>query len=105
MVTTRKRKTQTSTSTEWCVGVCSGDTIDGYRLEVFRWRDETSPVKLQRGEGDGKVFATREAADLYALEHGYSAPYFSRVWCSECRTLHVFLGRPTPFCPEHGFIG
>lgn len=100
-----RRRRQLVTVGDWSVSTVhpvyeQGQQLDVYELHVFKIRGNGSlqlPLaqggsRFQFGDGYGKRFATKEAADNYAMEHGYLQPYrraraFPRFYCKQCRRL------------------
>lgn len=80
------------TNGSWNVGTSSFVGSDHVTLQVFQFHG----LLTQRGDGDGLRFPTVEAANAYALEHGYLQIYRTRIWCRKHRVLHSFLGHPSP---------
>lgn len=63
----------TVTRDNWCVAYVSSSLKPGVvELSVFRGFINGEPVK---GEHDGRQFPTVEAAQRFALEHGYVQLY------------------------------
>ena len=86
------------TNTAFGTSITTGTGINGAVLSVYRFPFKDKPGKMMRGEGHGRTFPSTEAAEAYLREHGLSAPHYRRAWCTKCRVLHTFMGRPTSFC-------
>lgn len=56
----------------WNSGCTTGTGIPGARLSVFRPR---GGLRFQRGDHDGRLFPSAEAASAFALQRGYSVVY------------------------------
>ncbi len=92
------------TNGKWGVSYTSGSGINGVILHVAIMRENLpsgAPFKFQHGQGDGLLFPNKEAADLYALEHGYTQNYVHGQ-CPTCKVVHTFLGHRSGFCHETG---
>jgi hypothetical protein len=87
-----RHETVTVTAGKFGVSVDTGSYFKGFRLCIYRFVNG----KLLKGEGDGLLFDTREQANAWASEHGHTKPFRRRVWCLEHRTLHTFIGKPSP---------
>lgn len=59
------------TNEGWGVSQSSGHGIDGVLLHVYKFHGR----KCQNGQANNLEFATAEAADQYALDHGYLKLY------------------------------
>ena len=84
------------TNDDWNVSTCSpvyvGDKfVPGVRLSVFSVRHGWN--HQMHGYGNGMVFATREEANKWCVDHGYLKPHYSGTWCPVHRCQHYFLGR------------
>ena len=86
----------------WSVSAMTGDGIKGARLSVFREFGR----RFLRGDGNGLLFPSVDAAMAWALEHGYLQRFYRGPWCRDCRVRHTFLGKPSGFCHALGkFVG
>lgn len=64
----------------WGVSCTTGDSINGAILNLHRSQvhGKNLPVrKWLRGNGDGVLFESREAAWQWAFDHGYLQLYFT----------------------------
>lgn len=103
------RERKTVTQGKWSVSVTTGTGIRGAILNVKRHfepkRDGVSKYIMAKGDADGMLFPTTEAASEYAFEHGYTQEWIrGRGWCPTCRAQHVHHRygqhpRPEIFCP------
>lgn len=76
---------------KWGVSTChppmKGGT--GYELSVFYFHNG----KLVKGTGYGRIFPTQEAADQFALEHGFLQPYYRKWGFVSLTNRWCYLGR------------
>lgn len=85
---------------QWNVSCTTGHGIKGALLNVFR------ADMLLRGQRFGvyavkdKPFPNTDAANDWALQHGYLQEYFRREWCVKHRQLHTMYGKSTSICME-----
>jgi len=91
----------------WGVSATTSSTFRGAQLNVYKFFERPGRRALMRkGDADGKMFATSEAAHAYAEERGYAEPHITRQWCPRCRVLHTTLGSAGPrgsgWCPVAG---
>ena len=100
----------TVTAGGWSVSTMTGWGIDGAILHVYKHKDRPSGWKydaegrkipcsntvFQNGEGYGRQFKSSDEAFAWAFQHGYLEHYYSRTWCRQHRTLHTFMGKPSP---------
>lgn len=106
---------------QFTVSYTTGDGIDGAVLNVKRVH-VTPDERLARrhvylglaphsghsflapADHDGRVFDSAGAAQLFALQRGYTELYRRRVWCPIHRCLHSFMDRPAPYLPTVGCV-
>lgn len=62
-------------SDSWNVGYMSGSGIDGVEFQPFKGFFKG---KARRAGCYGKLFPNQDAADQYALEHGFTQSYYKR---------------------------
>ncbi len=92
----------------WSVLFTTGSQIAGVILSVERhYHDRPNKFGgrgvFYGGDGDGRVFPSKEAAEAFAAERGYTEAYVRRTWCTACRCLHTDRrGRPTHWCEASG---
>jgi len=68
------------TQGDWCVSCTTGDRIDGAILHLHRSRIHGKELPWGtwlHGNGDGRLFPSREAAWQWAFDHGYLQHYFT----------------------------
>jgi hypothetical protein len=68
------------TQNDWAVSKTTGDGIDGAILHLHRSRIHGKELpwgRWMRGNGDGRLFPSREAADQWAYDHGYLQLFFT----------------------------
>jgi hypothetical protein len=75
-----RRNHRIVTQGEWGVSCTTGSHIQGAILHLYRSRIngvQLPPRKWLKGFGDGRLFASKEAADQWAFDHGYTQLYFT----------------------------
>ena len=74
------RRPPTVTRGPWNSSSRSGTDIDGHIFQPFRVvnRGEPGPMKFMRAASYGKRFDSQEQVTAYAIEHGFSQPFYSR---------------------------
>lgn len=58
----------------WCVSTITGTGIKGTQLSVFKVISY-NPYKIRRGDHDGRIFPSIDAANAFCLERGYTKTY------------------------------
>ena len=90
------------TQDDWAVSCTTGYSIDGAILHVHRFRvhgkDLSFALKM-RGNGDGRLFPSKEDAWQWALDHGYLQPYFTSPDI-RMRRLQSRINQPIQFYPK-----
>lgn len=89
------KRIQTVASPGWSVSTTTSDRTIGAVLNVSRASD-----MRRRGDGDGRLFPTSDAAFTWALEHGYTQVHVT-PWCLKCRVRHTFIKGRSGFCDVH----
>jgi len=87
---------------DWMVSKHTGDSIDGAILHVRRLRIHGKNLpfdKPLRGNGDGRLFPSNEAADQWAYDHGYLQLYFTAPDLRMRRILSR-MNQPAEFYPK-----
>jgi hypothetical protein len=80
----------------------TGDSIDGAILHVRRLRIHGKNLpfdKPLRGNGDGRLFPSNEAADQWAYDNGYFQLYFTAPDLRMSRILSR-MNQPAEFYPK-----
>lgn len=83
-------KNQLVTQGSWGVSFTTGDGMDGAVLNVYRFPRGGTSGPILKGDGDGRLFASVAHAKVWAFEHGYLVPHFTRAACSHCRGVHGY---------------
>lgn len=76
----RRNVHQLVTHGDWAVSVQTGDGIDGAILHLHRSRIHGKALsygRWMRGNGDRKLFPSKEVAWQWAFDHGYLQLYFT----------------------------
>lgn len=88
----------TVTAPHFAVSCTTGSGIVGAILNVRRTYPALGPYALgARADLDGTQWPNSTAAFEAARERGYLQAYTRRRWCPHCRTLHGFIGKPSPY--------
>jgi hypothetical protein len=89
------------TQNDWAVSCTTGDSIDGAILHLHRSRIHGKNLpfgRWMRGNGDRKLFSSREAAWQWAYDHGYLQLYFTAPDL-RMRRLQSRMNQPIAFYP------
>src|SRR5262249_326147 len=81
----------------WGVSCRSGNGEHVLHVSKFRPEGGKAYGLMQKGDGDGRRFASSRAAFEWAYEHGYEAEHVT-PWCRTCRVRHTVRGRRSGFC-------